>query len=459
MNAATPAAAEPSPPAAVRGHALDAETFARHIDRLGPFEPQTELAVAVSGGRDSMALTLLADDWARRRGGGVVALTVDHGLRPESAAEARQVGRWLKARGIAHRILVWRGDKPASGLQAAARAARYRLLTDWCRRHGVLHLALAHQRDDQAETHLMRRRRGDGLDGLSAMAAVRSQDGVRLLRPLLAVPRARLTATLSILGQAWIDDPSNADPGFERTRLGADLAAIADTGGEAELLARTAAAGHGRAALEREVAALAARAVGLSPAGFALLQPAPLAAAPARTRRGLWARLLRCIGGGDFVPATAALERLDAAFLAEGGALRRTLGGCRLNPWQDRLLVVRENRHAPPAQALGPGMAVQWGRFRCRLGRRGTAGAWVDALGPEGWRQVRSRQPELGRSLPLQVLPVLPALWDRHGPLAVPHLAYLRAGASASGFRAEFRPARTLAETPFTVAEAVGETI
>ena len=113
---------------------------------LEPFETPPRLAVAVSGGADSLALVLLCHRWARRRGGEVIGLTVDHRLRAESEAEARQVGKWLVRQGIAHRRLVWErlGGKPTSAIQAAARTARYRLLADWCRRRGLLHLALAH---------------------------------------------------------------------------------------------------------------------------------------------------------------------------------------------------------------------------------------------------------------------------------------------------------------------------
>jgi tRNA(Ile)-lysidine synthase len=125
--------------------------FARLMAPLGPFEPRPRIAVAVSGGADSMTLALLAARWARKAGGTAVALTVDHGLRPESGAEARQVARWMRARKIAHRTLRWTGAKPDSNIAAAAREARYGLLADWCRRNVVLHLLLAHHLDDQAD--------------------------------------------------------------------------------------------------------------------------------------------------------------------------------------------------------------------------------------------------------------------------------------------------------------------
>jgi tRNA(Ile)-lysidine synthase len=173
------------------------------LARIGGFEPSPFIAVAVSGGPDSLALTILADRWARRHGGCAWALTVDHRLRPESAAEARQLGTWLAARGIPHAILAWQDAKPFSGVQEAARAARYRLLGEWCVARGCLHLLTAHHREDQAETYLIRRRAGSGPDGLAAMAAVRELPGLRLVRPLLGVARARLAVLLDNEGQSY----------------------------------------------------------------------------------------------------------------------------------------------------------------------------------------------------------------------------------------------------------------
>lgn len=198
---------------------LDATDFALLMSPFAPFEHRPELAVAVSGGRDSLALTLLSHDWAAARGGRVLALIVDHGLRPESAAEARSTRDLLAAHGIAAEILLWRGVKPSTGLQEAARRARYELLLGACRRRGLLHLLTAHHADDQGETIRMRAARDSGPDGLAGMAAQVERSEARLLRPLLAVRRERLTATLRARGVPWIDDPSNSDLRFERARL------------------------------------------------------------------------------------------------------------------------------------------------------------------------------------------------------------------------------------------------
>ena len=198
---------------------------------LGPFAPAPHLAVAVSGGADSLALCLLADAWAKAEGGRITALVVDHRLRCGSTAEAVQVGNWLDRRGIAHQRLVWDGAKPVTGIQAAAREARYRLLADWCRAAGVGHLLVGHQAADQAETVLMRIWRASGIIGLAGIRPCVELADVRLVRPLLGVPPERLRRYLEAEGQPWIEDASNRDPAFTRVRLrqaSASLAAFRD---------------------------------------------------------------------------------------------------------------------------------------------------------------------------------------------------------------------------------------
>ncbi len=264
---------------------------------LGPFERAPELAVAVSGGPDSMALCLLAQVWARTRRGRLTALIVDHDLRPESAAEARQAGAWLGARGIGHQVLPWHGPKPASGIQAAARASRYALLADWCRAHGVLHLLLGHHRDDQHETRLLRAMRGSGPDGLAAMAAVREISGLRLLRPLLSVSKQRLIATLQAAGQPWIEDPSNRATRFARARLRqAQL-----VGGESAPGAQSCASA--RAALDRRSAAWLAVQARIDPAGFVTWPREVLLEAPAEIVRRALQQALAVVGGDPYPPA------------------------------------------------------------------------------------------------------------------------------------------------------------
>ncbi len=309
---------------------------------VGPFEDRPRIAVGVSGGADSLALTLLLDRWARARGGEVVGLGVDHGLRPESAGEARQVARWLGARGISHRTLAWRHPAgiPGSALQAEARRARYRLLAGWCRARGVLHLALAHHAGDQAETVLMRLARGAGLDGLAGMSAIAARDGVRLIRPLLLTDPRRLRAGLQAAGQDWIEDPSNRDERFERVRWRRLIGAEAPL---AIALAAAEIAGE-RRRRESALAALLARARLDGSGGIELALDAVLGAAPETALAGL-ARCLQAVGGGEYPARRESLERLLAHLRAGGPP--RTLGGCRVRASRGRLVIAPEAGKLP----------------------------------------------------------------------------------------------------------------
>ena len=342
------------------------DAFAAAMARFAPFEDNPTLAVAVSGGRDSVALVLLAAHWAALRGGVAVGVTVDHRLRPESADEAAQVSGWLAGYGIAHHTLTW-ADRPGpqgpvmAGSEAAARDARYKLLEDFCRTRGILHLLIGHHRADQAETQAIRRTRASGVIGRAGMPAVRELAHVRVLRPFLAFPRKQITATLEAYDQPWIDDPSNYDMRFARARI----RAVKDPPRVDP------AAGAERQAVEREVARLGARAVALHPAGYARVEADILR--PINdfgVVRRIFANLLTCIGGSVYPPRGARLDRLVRLVMTgdiRGGV---TLGGCTVRRDPDgRVRVARElaGITAPRELSAGQplGSVTPWdGRFR-----------------------------------------------------------------------------------------------
>lgn len=392
-----------------------------------------------------MCLCLLADAWTRSRGGEVSALIVDHGLRPTSAAEARQVAAWLNARGIDHHVLIWTGPKPVTGIQEAAREARHQLLGDWCRAAGALHLLLAHHLDDQAETVAFRLSRGSGPDGLAGMAAVRELPGLRLLRPLLGVPKSRLLATLEAAGQPWLEDPSNVAPAFARSRLRfgdpLDVARLARQAAEQRRL---------RAGEERRTASWLATHARIDPAGFATVAGDALAAAPPEIRRRALRQILTSVGGLRYPPREARLARLFERLQAglTGG---RTLGGCRILPWRGALLICREPQAIREELPLETGVPVLWdSRFRIEL--RGEAPPLVvRAFGRAGLRALdQLTRPGAGRSLPAPARPSLPSLWHGGELVAVPHLeAISPALARNAGVGVSFRPAWPVAGAPF----------
>jgi len=402
---------------------------------VGPFEARPRIAVAVSGGADSLALIILCHRWAAARGGEAIALTVDHRLRAESASESRQVRRWLRARGIPHRALVWRhaGARPSSALQAAARAARYDLLAQWCRRRGFLHLALAHHAGDQAETVLMRLARGSGPDGLAGMSGIAAREGVRLIRPLLAVAPERLRATLKREGQGWIEDPSNSNPVFERVRW----RRLIPAGLAPALAAAAAEIGAERRLREAEVADLLAGAR-IDPAGFLAMPLAEFRAAPAHIAERALARCLIVIGGEPFGPRQESLARLRRSLATN--MTGRTLGGCRLVCRGAHLFVFREAAAAKERVAARAGEGIRWdGRFDLPNARSGT----IAKLGETGWAKLSAAKRV--RSIPREAAMALPALW-RGGMPALPQIG------RGPGFGpARFRPAQPLAPSAFTV--------
>ena len=210
--------------------------FAASLFSLANFEDTPFLAVGVSGGLPTAWRSPFWRTGGPRRGGPICAVTVDHRLRPESGDEIRRLAGWLSARAIRHEILVWAGEKPRTGIQEAARLARYRLLGGWCHDHACLHLLTGHHRDDRSSTHLIRHRAHSGLEGLAGVSAIRELADCRLLRPLLGVARDRLLAFLEAERQPFVSDPSNLDPAFERSRLRRGDSARAGKEGSSRLL-------------------------------------------------------------------------------------------------------------------------------------------------------------------------------------------------------------------------------
>jgi tRNA(Ile)-lysidine synthase len=232
----------------------DAPISAHEANRLfAPWKGVPALVLAVSGGPDSIALMWLAARWRRAlaRGPRLIAVTVEHGLRAEAQREARDVKRLARSLDLPHRTLRWTGAKPKTGLPAAAREARYRLLGEVARKSSASHILTAHTRDDQAETLLMRLLRGSGIAGLAAMARESRRGEVVLARPFLDVSKAQLIATLGRAKLGFADDPTNRDLNFTRPRLRALMPALAVEGGDARNLARLASRfGRANAALE-----------------------------------------------------------------------------------------------------------------------------------------------------------------------------------------------------------------
>jgi tRNA(Ile)-lysidine synthase len=413
---------------------------------FAPFADRMPCALAVSGGSDSTALMVLHAEWLSRTGQDPAAhlvLTVDHGLRPDSAAEAQAVAAAAHGLGFRHATLAWHGPKPGTGIQAAARLARYRLLAGCMQAHGLGLLLTAHTLDDQAETVLMRLARGSGLDGLGAMAPLSplerwpdpGEEGVGPLaigRPLLGVAKVRLRATLEARGIGWIEDPSNAALEFERARLRAARAQLDALGLTPAMLALSAGRlARARRALDGIVEDLCnpvAGVVRVEACGVIAIDRAGLVGAAEEIALRLLERAMAAAGGASEPVALAKLERIVAALRAGSGESGRrwTLARALVTEAGPVVLVEREPGREPlPQLVLKPGDGGLWdGRFRVSVAPTFAGGAvQVHALGEASLRDLRRRS-AIGGEIRPGAAALVPSFWREGRLLAVPPLGY-----------------------------------
>jgi tRNA(Ile)-lysidine synthase len=329
------------------------------------------VVLAVSGGPDSTALLMLAARWraSLRAGPDLLAVTIDHGLRPDSAREADAVKKLAAKLGVRHSTLRWMGRKPKTGLQAAAREMRYRVLANAARGAGATHVLTGHTLDDQAETVLFRMARGSGLTGLAGMARDTPVEGIRLVRPLLDVPKARLIATLKKSGIAFANDPSNRDPRFTRARLRDLLPSLADEGLDARRMALLARRMRRANETIEIVVDAAAEAVSETPwpdRGPVTFNARRFALLPTEVALRLLGRAVDRIG--DEGPAQLAkLEALYEALRAPGDQrVRRTLAGALVTLAQDCIQI----EPAPPRRRPGGEPLTTHQQGRRRTGKR-----------------------------------------------------------------------------------------
>jgi tRNA(Ile)-lysidine synthase len=417
------------------------------------------VALAVSGGSDSTALMVLMAEWLAQTGqdpGAFFVLTVDHGLRPQSASEARHVAQAALRLGFGHAVLPWRGVKPKSGLQAAARAARYALLAEFMQQAGLGLLITGHTADDQAETLLMRLARGSGVDGLAAMAplaalalATAAGEGeILLARPLLTIRKARLKAALEARGVSWLEDESNRAPIFERSRLRAAQETLLGLGLTQDSLGLSAQRLQwARAALDWAVFQFCRQegCYRVDPCGLIRIDAAAWGALPSELKARVLLRAITAVGGEGRPPARAKLEALSQtladSLASPSGTGRWTLARTALRLARGLIVLEREPGRGPwPELELEPGARALWdGRFWVTAGPKLGFSVAVRALGVSGVQSLR-REVALPRGVPAGALRALPGFYRGAVLLAVPSLAFPVENASGSAVSAIFAP-------------------
>ena len=348
---------------------IDLQDLNELMRLFAPVAQAPTLALAVSGGADSLALLLLAHRWAASlpTPPRLHVYSVDHGLRPEAAAEVAMVLKIATQLGLAATGLRWDGVKPVAGVQEAARAARYGLIGAAMAADGIGVLLTAHHRQDQAETILMRMAHGSGIEGLKGMSAFADVEGVRIFRPLLDVDPAPLRALVIGAGLTPAEDPSNSDSHYERVRWRAALPALAELGLDSATLAILAARMAEADAAIAQMADLSfAEIVRLDGFGAARIALEPFNGLSPAIATRLLGRVLNIVGGRQKPRALGQIERLRALIAEDGLPKSTTLLGCVIRLKDGALAVAREpGRAVPPDATLLPQGTLIWDeRFR-----------------------------------------------------------------------------------------------
>lgn len=331
---------------------------------FAPAAGHKAIGLAVSGGADSLALMLLAQRWAATLPDPLhlVVYSLDHGLRPEAADEVAMVLGEARRLGLTARGLAWTDEKPETGVQEAARQARYRLIGEAMKEDRATLLLTAHHRTDQAETVLMRLAHGSGIEGLKAMTPLSRVEGIAVFRPLLDVEPASLHALVEAAGLTPAADPSNHDTHYERVRWRKLLPALAAEGLDTAALSRFATRmAEADTALAQMADAAFAELVNLDGFGAASLPRAAFHSLSPAIGRRLLGRVLNIVGGRQKPRALGQVERLYDQIAA--GALPRsaTLLGAVVRLKGEALTVSREpGRALPDDISLPPHQGLVW---------------------------------------------------------------------------------------------------
>jgi tRNA(Ile)-lysidine synthase len=401
------------------------ETFCSSIKRL---HKHVDIAVAVSGGADSLALTFLVHKWSIENDVKIIALTVDHGLRQEAAAEAEKVKNWLAIHKIQHQTLKWEGHKKPSNIQAEARDARYNLMAQFCRQNGFKNLLVAHNKEDQAETVLLRLMRGSGVDGLCGMAEEIKFEGIRILRPLLNVPKKYLREFLTDMDQEWIEDPSNKNPIYARVNVrsfiqnsdNADLlvSRLVDT---AQNMQRS------RLFIEKIVSQKVLELVDIRPEGYCVIDSEKFLQLDEEVAYRILSQLIKNIGGEYYKPRFEKLQNLYTQIRINDFSNGCTLGGCIIYKSQKKnnlgdLVIAREQQDVQADIDIADGEVIWDNRFVCKLSGIETGALKIGALGESGLKIISDII--VNPNLPKRIIYSLPALKSLEKILAVPHIGY-----------------------------------
>ena len=372
------------------------------------YKANSTIAVAVSGGVDSIALVLLLQGWCATKGVNLVALTVDHGLRPESVNEAEFVQKFMHEKGIEHHILKinWPHEKPTKAVQEKARSERYENLLSWCYDRHISCLFLGHHLNDQAETYLIRLRNNSSIIGLAGMRLVTNRQRCIIVRPLLPIEKDKIVATANNLKATWVDDPSNKNPNFERVfwrnfiegeSINSTFLAMLDSV---------------RNAYEGWIARYLEKYSYQSDLGYIKLEKSKFDLLPQNFKDILLSYILRAYGTKDYPPKSATVKLICSALSANDFSAK-TAHGLRIAKSGGFYVFTREHKaitEEVDLESIKNGNFIWDNRFIVKVDKQ-TNGV-IKRVGEDGWVQLLAHNPELKKlDEPRYALWSLPALW------------------------------------------------
>lgn len=370
-----------------------------------------KIAVAVSGGADSLALTLLLKTWVQTQGGKLVALTVDHGLRPQATQEAESLQKLLQEQGIEHHILTWQGEKPSTALQEKAREKRYDLLKAYCLEYGYDYLFLGHHQGDQNETYCMRLRQNSGVLGLACMRALSKHQTLTLVRPFLKTTKEQLQQTLKQLNREWVEDPSNQNMAFERVFWRQTLGNLTLSLDPYQRV---------RNAYDDWVFRYLKAHANMCDLGYVRLDRKAFDQLPDSFQEILLSFLLQSYGVGRYLPSSKMLKGLVGKIKTPNFSAV-TAKGLRISKNKKDLLMIREHRAILDEKDVSDKPFIWDKRFLITPPKnlRGR----IKGIGEKGWLQLLDTNPNFkSLDVPRSVLWSLPALWVEGGKTIHPTL-------------------------------------
>lgn len=396
---------------------IEQSLFKKLMKPFTPFEQNPTLAVAVSGGPDSLSLAYALQDWVGNHGGKVIGLIVDHQLRPESTAEAHLTQKWLQDYGIDAYILSWEGEKPTTRIQEQARDARYHLLTHWCQQHHILHLCVGHHLDDQIETLRQRHLKKSGIHGLQGIPACSWRSFGRIIRPWLTRPKQDLLDTLHAKNHSYLCDSSNSNIRFERAQLRLSPLTAQE---QNKLLQEKHTVQRQYQGQNRILAEFYTQALHISPYGFFRLTRTAFENLTLALKVAAVRALCQTLQPGHYPPSPRAIQKILEKLPKNRVA---TLHHCQLRYSRDYLTVSREERHLPPARYLTQPTSFWDHRFQVHLTPDNFIPhqTWIEPIG----RSRAERHAET-YGVPAYILSTLPCIRyadTRANRLLLPHVS------------------------------------